>query len=42
MSNEFGLFINDSNETPRLKIYVDKENTPKIELLDENGSTLKQ
>ncbi|AQX06869.1 hypothetical protein ATB99_10890 [Elizabethkingia meningoseptica] len=39
-SKEVGLFINDEKGKPRIKIYVDKNNTPKIELLNENGKVI--
>ena len=41
MSGEFGLFINDSNGKPRIKIYVDKDNNAKLEFLDDNGNKVK-
>ena len=41
MSDEFGLFINDSNGKPRIKIYVDKDNNAKLEFLDDNGNKVK-
>ncbi|MBU1369212.1 MAG: hypothetical protein KJ578_11550 [Bacteroidetes bacterium] len=40
MNNEVGLFINDNTGKPRIKIYIDKENNPKIELLNEEGTVL--
>lgn len=40
MTNEFGLFINDSNGKPRIKIYVDKNNNAKLEFLDEEGNVI--
>lgn len=39
--NEVGLFINDQKGTPRIKIYVDKDNNPKIEFLNEEGEVIK-
>ncbi|HFK5571005.1 TPA: hypothetical protein ACG0AO_002822 [Elizabethkingia meningoseptica] len=39
-SKEVGLFINDEKGKPRIKIYVDKNNAPKIELLNENGKVI--
>ncbi|MDE5439684.1 hypothetical protein KRE40_17090 [Elizabethkingia meningoseptica] len=39
-SKEVGLFINDEKGKPRIKIYVDKNNVPKIELLNENGKVI--
>jgi len=35
---EVGLFIRDSKGKPRIKLYVDKQNNPRIEFLDENGA----
>lgn len=40
-NKDVGLFINDKNGTPRIKIYIDTTDTPKIELLDKNGKTIK-
>jgi len=37
MNNEVGLFINDNTGRPRIKIYIDSDNNPKIELLNEEG-----
>ncbi len=37
MNKDVGLFINDSKGRPRIKIYIDNNNNPKIELLDEEG-----
>jgi hypothetical protein len=34
---EVGLFLNDNNGKPRLNIYINKQNQPVIETLDENG-----
>lgn len=39
--NEVGLFINDQKGTPRIKIYIDKDNNPKMEFLDEHGVVVK-
>ncbi|RPD93221.1 hypothetical protein EGM88_13380 [Aureibaculum marinum] len=36
-----GIFIQDQLGIDRLKIYVDKNNTPKIEVLDKNGTLVK-
>lgn len=41
MNNETGLFINDDQGRPRIKIYIDGANNPKIEFLDENGNVVK-
>lgn len=40
MNNDVGLFINDNKGIPRIKIYIDKDNNPKIELLNEEGKTI--
>ena len=40
-NKDVGLFINDKTGNPRIKIYIDNNDTPKIELLDINGKTLK-
>jgi len=34
---DVGIFMRDSNGKPRLRIYVNKQNQPVIESLDENG-----
>jgi hypothetical protein len=36
-SGEVGLFIRDAKGKPRIKLYVDKQNNPRLEFLDENG-----
>jgi hypothetical protein len=36
-AGEVGLFIKDSKGRPRIKLYVDQNNTPRIEFLDANG-----
>ncbi|WP_143304566.1 hypothetical protein [Chitinophaga vietnamensis] len=41
MKNEVGLFIRDDKGTPRIKIYVDKNNKTVFETFDENGKPLK-
>ena len=41
MNKDVGLFINDSDGHPRIKIYIDKDNQPRIELLDEKGKTVR-
>ncbi|MBN1990577.1 MAG: hypothetical protein JW783_14330 [Bacteroidales bacterium] len=38
MNSDVGLFINDSTGRPRIRIYVDSENSPRIEILDEAGN----
>lgn len=40
VNNDVGLFINDTKGIPRIKIYIDKDDNPKIELLDEEVSLL--
>jgi putative heme iron utilization protein len=41
MNNDVGVFINDNQGRPRIKIYIDRDNNPKIEFLDEKGSVVK-
>ena len=36
-----GLFLRDRQGIERLRFYIDAENNPKIELLDENGNLVK-
>lgn len=38
--SEVGLFIKDKNGKPRIKLYVNEQNEPKIEFLDENGNPM--
>ncbi len=40
MNKDVGLFINDNKGRPRIKIYIDNNNNPKIELLNEEGDIL--
>ncbi|MCZ4696132.1 hypothetical protein DWB61_15845 [Ancylomarina euxinus] len=40
MNKDVGLFINDNKGRPRIKIYIDNDNNPKIELLNEAGNVL--
>jgi hypothetical protein len=40
MNKDVGLFINDNKGRPRIKIYIDNGNNPKIELLNEEGGIL--
>ncbi len=40
MNEDVGLFINDNQGRPRIKIYIDNDNNPKIELLDEDGEAV--
>jgi hypothetical protein len=40
MNNDIGVFINDNQGKPRIRIYIDSENRPKIELLDEEGNLI--
>lgn len=42
MNKDVGLFINDNTGKPRIKIYIDSDNNPKIELLDKEGVVLKK
>jgi hypothetical protein len=35
---EAGLFLRDNKGKPRLRIYIDKQNQPLIETLDEQGN----
>nr|MDA3867328.1 hypothetical protein [Salinivirgaceae bacterium] len=42
MNEDVGLFINDRDGNPRIKIYIDGENSPQIELLDEHGNRIEQ
>lgn len=37
---EVGLFLNDAKGKPRLNIYINKQNQPVIEMLDENGRVI--
>jgi hypothetical protein len=37
-TKEFGLFIRDDKGRPRIKLYVNQQNEPKIEFLDANGN----
>jgi hypothetical protein len=39
-NNEVGLFIKDRNGIPRIKVYVNKQNEPKIEFLDSAGNQI--
>lgn len=38
-NNDSGLFLYDTDGKPKMKIYVDKNGSPKIEVIDENGNT---
>lgn len=40
-NGEAGLFIQDEFGKERLRVYIDKDNNPKIELLDENEKVIK-
>lgn len=42
MNEDLGLFINDKKGKPRIKIYIDSKNNPKIELLNEQGNIIKE
>ena len=39
-NKEVGLFINDSKGNQRIRLFIDKENNPVLEFLDETGSTI--
>jgi hypothetical protein len=39
-SGEVGLFLNDSKGIPRLKIFIDKNDQPVIQTLDQNGQVI--
>jgi hypothetical protein len=39
-NNEVGLFIKDKNGIPRIKVYVNKQNEPRIEFLDTAGNLI--
>lgn len=41
MNEDVGLFINDKQGNPRIKIYIDANNNPKIELLNKEGQIIK-
>ncbi|MBE7179346.1 MAG: hypothetical protein INR69_23285 [Mucilaginibacter polytrichastri] len=38
--NEVGLFIRDDKGQPRIRLYVDKNNVAKLEVLDEKGKAI--
>lgn len=40
MNKDVGIFINDNKGRPRINIYIDQDNNPKIELLNEEGKTI--
>ena len=40
MNNEFGVFINDDTGKPRIKLYIDQNNNPKMEFLNEEGKVI--
>jgi len=40
MNNEFGVFINDDTGNARIKLYIDKDNNPKMEFLNEEGEVI--
>jgi len=39
-NKDVGLFINDKNGNPRIKIYIDDDNNPKIEFIDDKGKII--
>ncbi|WP_160716185.1 hypothetical protein [Chitinophaga solisilvae] len=42
VAGSYGLFIRDEKGKPRIKIYIDKNNQAKLEVLDENGKVVPQ
>ena len=40
IKGEVGLFLNDANGKPRLNIYINKQNQPVIETLNEKGEVV--
>lgn len=42
MNKDVGLFINDDKGRARIKIYIDQDNNPKIELLNEEGKAIRK
>jgi hypothetical protein len=40
VNGEVGLFLRDSKGKPRIKLYVDAQNNPRLEFLDESGNTV--
>jgi len=42
MNNDVGFFINDSKGNPRIRIYIDADNNPKIEFLNEQGEIIRK
>ncbi|TRZ43120.1 hypothetical protein [Robertkochia solimangrovi] len=40
-NKDVGLFINDKEGNPRIKIYVDSEDNPRIEILDKEGEIIR-
>ena len=38
---QVGLFINDEDGNPRMKLYINENNEPKMEILNEKGEILK-
>lgn len=39
--DDVGVFVNDAMGKPRIRLYVDRNNKAKIEVLDENGKVVK-
>jgi len=39
-TGEVGLFIKDTKGKPRIKLYIDQNNNPRIEFLDANGKSI--
>ena len=40
-NKEIGLFIKDKNGNPRIKVYINDNNIPKIEFLDDKGNIIR-
>ena len=41
-NNEVGVFIRDSKGNPRIKLYIDAQNNPQLQFLDEKGRPVTQ
>lgn len=39
-NKEVGMFINDSKGNPRIRLFIDAENNPVLEFLDESGNVI--
>ncbi len=42
MNNDVGLFINDNQGKQRIRIYIDADNNPNIEILNEKGEIIRK